>query len=353
MDNGSITKGVEKMIETEMRTTKPGRFLLLAVFIIILAFSGWQFLALQYQPVDANDSSIVELRIPDNSSAGQVAALLKQSGLIRNEKAFLTYCSRQGIDTLLKAGLYELTRSQSVPEIAQQISQGKVKGIAVTIPEGYTVSQIGSLLSKENICTEQEWSDTLGLTYDYDFLTTAAEGEKCLEGFLFPDTYFIDDLTSPQNVIEMMLGNFAAVWDKNFAEQAETKQMSVGKTIIIASLIEREALVPEERKRIAGVIYNRLEMGMPLQIDATVLYSLGEHREIVTYKDLEIDSPYNTYHYSGLPPGPIASPGKEAIEAALNPEENNFYYYVAKGDGSHVFTATYAEHLAAKKNASL
>ena len=151
----------------------------------------------------------------------------------------------------------------------------------------------------------------------------------------------------------MMLDNFATVWNKEYAEQVSVKKLSPHNVIVIASLIEREARIPEERMRISGVIYNRLQKGMPLQIDATVLYSLGEHRETVTYKDLEINSPYNTYKNVGLPPGSIASPGRAAIDAAINPEQHSYYYYVAKGDGSHYFSSTYAEHLNAKKKYGL
>jgi len=342
------------MIEPEMRKTNPKIVLLLAAFLVTLAFSGWQILAHQLQPMDPVDSSIIEVRLPEDSSAREVAALLKQNDLIRNEKVFLSYCCQKGMDKQLQAGLYEFNRSQSLPELALQISQGDVKSIAITIPEGYTARQIGELLIKQQLCTPQQWEETIRANYDYDFLTNdVVESDKRLEGFLFPDTYTIDESSSPQNIVKIMLANFSAVWDKEYAAQAAARQMSVRNTIIVASLIEREAQVPEERKTIAGVIYNRLEKGMPLQIDATVLYSLGEHRETVTYKDLEINSPYNTYKKVGLPPGPIASPGKAAIEAALNPEANDYYYYVARGDGSHQFSTTYAEHLEAKKSFGL
>jgi UPF0755 protein len=250
----------------------------------------------------------------------------------------------------LKAGLYDFTRSQSLPELAGQISQGKVKSSTFTVPEGYTVRQIGELLVNKQLCTPQQWSEALQASYNYDFLTPAKSGdEKHLEGFLFPDTYTVEDQTSAQDIINMMLERFSTVWNDEYAATANAKQLSMRNTIIIASLVEREARVADERKTISGVIYNRLQKGMPLQIDATILYSLGVHRDTVTYQDLEINSPYNTYKNVGLPPGPIASPGRAAIDAALNPETNNYYYYVAKGDGSHYFSSTYAEHLAAIK----
>lgn len=338
------------MIETEMkRNVKPKLFLVAAALAAVLALSGWQFLSLQLQPVNPNDNSMIEVRLPESSSASEIAALLAQNGLIRNQKIFLYYCRQKGLDKQLRAGLYELSPSMSLPQVAVQIAQGKVKSKALTVPEGYTVKQIGDLLIKEQICSQQQWQEALLTPGDYAFLPTGfKQADQRLEGFLFPDTYQIDEASSAKDVLNMMLTDFAKVWEQEFAAQAQQRQISVRDTIIIASLIEREAQVPEERQRIAGVIYNRLRTNMPLQIDATIQYSLGQHRETLTYKDLEIESPYNTYKYPGLPAGPIASPGKAAIAAALNPEANEYLYYVAKGDGSHYFSRTYAEHLAAK-----
>jgi UPF0755 protein len=338
------------MIEPEMRRISSKIWLLGLLFVLCLAISGWQIIAHQYLPVAPNETSLVEIRLPENSSARQVAVLLKQNGLIRNETVFLGYLYQKGIEKQLKAGLYVFSKSQSLPELAGQISQGKVKNSSFTVPEGYTVRQIGELLINKQICTGQQWAEALQVKYDYSFLLPGVPmDEKRLEGFLFPDTYTVDDQTSAQDIINIMLQRFDAVWNNEYASIADSQQLKVRDTIIIASLVEREAQVPEERRRIAGVIYNRLKKGMPLQIDATILYSLGEHRDKVTYQDLQINSPYNTYKNVGLPPGPISSPGRAAIEAALNPESNNYYYYVAKGDGTHYFSSTYAEHLEATK----
>lgn len=337
------------MIETEMKTSRPRIFVLLLVLLLVLVVSGWQLFNLQLQPVDRADVTTIDVRLPESSTAGNVAALLSQNGLIRNQKVFLFYCRQQGLDKQLKAGLYELSRSMSVPQLAGKIAEGSVKSRTMTIPEGYTVKQIGDLLVKEKICTQQQWVAALTAVGDYDFLPPrTTTPERRLEGYLYPDTYSIDEASSAQDILSMMLDHFQSQWDEQFAAQAEIKKISVREVVIVASLIEREARVAEERERIAGVIFNRLQTGMPLQIDATIIYSLGEHREMLTYKDLEIDSPYNTYKYAGLPAGPIASPGGSSIAAALAPEANNYFYYVAKGDGSHHFSTTYAEHLAAK-----
>jgi UPF0755 protein len=294
------------------------------------------------------------VRVPENSSARNVAALLKQNGLIRNEKVFLSYLRQKGMDKQLKAGLYSFSKSESLKELAMDISQGKVKNTSFTIPEGYTVKQIGELLVQKQICTQEQWKAALRANYNYDFIgPPTSDNEKRLEGFLFPNTYTIDEGASAQNIISMMLEEFSVIWTKEFAAQAAEKKLSIRDTIIVASLIEREAKIPEERMRISGVIYNRLGKGMPLQLCATVIYSLGVPRETVTYQDLEVNSPYNTYKHTGLPPGPIASPGKASIDAAINPEQNSYYYYFAKGDGSHYFSATYTEHINAQKQYGL
>ncbi|MDD4803099.1 MAG: endolytic transglycosylase MltG [Syntrophomonas sp.] len=346
------------MIEPEMRKTKSiiniKTILILLVVIFAMAYGSWRFINQQYLAVDPNDPSLIEVRIIENSSAHEVAALLYKNGLIRSEKIFLSYCRQKGLDTQLRAGLYNFSKSQSLPELAGQISQGKIKTLSFTIPEGYTVHQIGELLVNKQICTQQQWHEALQDNYDYDFLVSSQSGdEKRFEGYLFPDTYAFGEEISAKDIVTMMLNNFAVVWNRYYADQINAKQLDAREVLIIASLIEREARIPEERKKISGVIYNRLLKGMPLQIDATVLYSLGEHKETVTYKDLEIDSPYNTYKNTGLPPGPIAAPGGAAIEAAINPEQHSYYYYVSKGDNSHHFSSTYAEHLQAKNKYEL
>jgi len=328
------------------RVVKLGLVLLLVV--LVTAAAAWQFAYRQGQPMDPNEQDMIEVRIPQYSTAHSVAAILIEKGLIRDERVFLAYCYWQGHEKDLQAGLYDFSKSQSLAQIIQQLVEGKVKQMALTVPEGYTVRQIGELLVKNGICSPQQWQAALQISYDYPFLQPGLnDPEKRLEGYLYPDTYTIEDQTGAESIINMMLTRFNRVWEDNFKSQAAGRQLHVGRVITVASLIEREAQVADERKRIAGVIYNRLQKGMPLQIDASVIYALGEHREIVTYQDLEIDSPYNTYKHAGLPPGPIASPGLAAIEAAVNPEPHNYYYYVAKGDGSHQFSITYLEHLEA------
>jgi UPF0755 protein len=319
--------------------------LLLVLLFVGLSYAGFQLLSNQYlAPVDADDHQLIEIVIPENSSARQVASILKEKDLISSEKVFLTYSRRKGLDSQLKAGRYTLSRSQSMDQIVSQLATGQISQIKITIPEGYTVQQIGELLVEKKVCTAEEWQEAQLADYPYEFLEGTPNNSKRLEGYLFPDTYAIDDNTTAQQFTGMMLDRFNSLWTKEYEDLCRSRGMTVNQVITIASLIEREARVSEERKTISGVIQNRLKIGMPLQIDATVLYSLGKHQELVSYRDLEVDSPYNTYKNPGLPPGPIASPGIASIDAALNPEKHNYYYYVSKGDGSHYFSKTLSEH---------
>ncbi|NLB89316.1 MAG: endolytic transglycosylase MltG [Syntrophomonadaceae bacterium] len=320
-------------------------FLLALVLLVGLTVTGYNLINGQYEPVDVNDKTIKDIVIPEKSSARQIAKILLENDLIHSERAFLTYCKRYGYDSSLKAGHYQFSRSQSLKEIVEAIAQGRIVTITFTIPEGYTVDQIGNLLISKGICTEDDWEEAINKKYDYPFLRYSDDVRNPLEGFLFPDTYRISENTNAQTIIKLMLNNFESIWQANYAKQAEEANRDVYEVITIAAMIEKEAMVGKERPTIAGVIENRLRIGMPLQIDATVLYALGKHKEKVYNIDSLVDSPYNTYKYNGLPPGPIASPGQAAINAALNPEKHDYYYYVAKGDGSHYFSKTHDEHI--------
>ena len=332
-------------------TEKPNRRRSIFIAILLLAIiagSGWQLFNSQFQPVDANDKTYQDIIIPASSTARQIADILEEKNLIHSQRAFLSYCKKHGYDSSLMAGHYQFSRSQPLADIAEAIATGKVVTISFTIPEGYTAKQIGDLLVKKNIVTRESWDQAVAANYDYTFLKGSPPGEKGLEGFLFPDSYIISEDTSARQILDAMLSHFELLWQQEFAALAKSRGQSINEVVTIASLIEEEARVSNERSIISGVIYNRLQRDMLLQIDATILYCLPKHQEVLYYRDLEVDNPYNTYLYPGLPPGPITNPGKKSIEAALIPDKHNYLYYVSKGDGSHHFSETYAQHLAAK-----
>jgi UPF0755 protein len=332
------------------RTTKRRPVILLILLLLIgAALGGYTFLNRQYAPVDPGDNRPIDVRISANSTARGIAVQLKDKGLIRSERSFLSYCRKEGLDSQLKAGHYIFTRSQSVAEIAGAIARGAVVTQTITIPEGYTVAQIGKLCVEQGICTDAEWEQAVQEEYPFEFLENVSErAENRLEGFLFPDTYVIPEDITAREIIQHMLATFDGIWQKELAAEALQTGLTMNEIVTLASLIEREAQVGAEREVISGVIYNRLERGMLLQIDASVLYCMPNHKATVTYADLEIDNPYNTYKNPGLPPGPIANPGLASLKAAVHPQDHDYLYYVARGDGSHHFSVTYEEHLRAK-----
>jgi UPF0755 protein len=326
----------------------PGLLAVLFILLMVITIMGIKASNQQYLPVDPNNKTPVDIYIPADVGARQVAAILEENQVIRSQKAFLSYCRKEKLDTRLKPGHYMFNRSQTLAQIAHSIAEGQVVKIKVTIPEGYTVKEIGELLVEKRVCSQEAWQEAINAEYPYEFLKKVPANSKYkLEGFLFPDTYYIEEDTTSHEVINMMLQNFAQVWEKDFADQAQAKNMDIYETTILASLIEEEAMHDDERRTISGVIHNRLRDGMYLQLCPTVLYCFDQKKTVLNDADLDIESPYNTYRHPGLPPGPISNPGKASIAAALNPEKNSYYFYVSKGDGSHYFSRTYQEHLQA------
>ena len=302
-------------------------------------------------PLDSASTEQIPVQIQVGSGVSQIATILEENHVIKNHTAFILYCRMHQLDQNLQAGNYRFSPSQSVPEIAEMICEGKIYLNLITIPEGFTVTQIGERLIEAGLVEESAWKEALQKDYDRSYLLSNNSIREPLEGFLFPDTYDLQEDTAPSEMIEQMLNRFDEVWqqvsDEN--EEKNNSPFSLHELVTIASLVERECQVESEQARIAGVIYNRLKRGMPLQIDASVLYALGEHKETVLLSDLKVDSPYNTYLYPGLPPGPIACPGEKALAAALHPEQHEYLYYVATGDGSHAFSTNFNDHLQAQR----
>ncbi|MEA4883445.1 MAG: endolytic transglycosylase MltG [Clostridia bacterium] len=320
------------------------------ILIAILAVGAAAFVELQRPPSSGAVGARVQVAIPDGATASQIAAILQQNGLIRYREGFRIEACMLGKESLLKAGRYEFTVGQSVRSILEAVASGRVVMTRITIPEGSTARQIAHIFAVSGLAQEAE---AMALVNDppkeireaYPFLPY---GES-LEGYLFPDTYEFADGVSPLRIIRAMLAQFqktaGAAFDKaSFHPSA----LSDRDALILASVVEKEAKAPEERSIIAQVFLNRLERGMPLQSCATVQYLLPVPKERLLNTDLEIDSPYNTYINKGLPPGPISNPGLASITAVLTPKPGDYLYFVAAGDGSHIFSRTYEEHLRAK-----
>jgi len=317
--------------------------------IAVLILSGILYISNALSPANPGAVEKVEVNIPKGANSYQIAHLLKQKGLLKNTNAFVYYLRFTGQDSLLKSGNYSLSPSRAVPELVDLLVQGTSDTVIFTVPEGYTVEQISSLLQEKGLIDSDRFDRLIAEgNFSYPFIDRLEELPEVscrLEGYLFPDTYHVGRNITEEEIINSMLNRF---WDEmqhlQFPEKAAAMGLSLKEAITIASMVEKEAKVDEERPVIAGIIFNRLERGMLLQIDATVQYVLQGHRSTIYYEDLEVESPYNTYQVSGLPPGPIGAPGRKSLQAVLEPKDTDYLYYVAKPDGSHAFAKTLQGH---------
>lgn len=278
-----------------------------------------------------------------------VTDILKEHGLIEYKPLFKFYCMISNASNKIAAGSYELTTDYDYRALVKKMNQysGAAVTVEVMFPEGFTMQQIFERLEENKVASVEDLMEAAkNFSYNYSFLDPAELGDaNRLEGYLFPDTYEFYAYMEPSSAINKFLDNYGRRVTDEMEAQAANRGKTMDEIIIIASLIEKEAGNNEERGKIASVIYNRLNAGMPLQIDATVNYITGNNE--IADGDLEIDNPYNTYVYKGLPPGPISNPGLASINAALNPENTGYYYYALDTSTmTHKFSRTYEEHAA-------
>lgn len=288
----------------------------------------------------------IVVNIPPQSSAGQVAQILQQHDIVRSALAFSLLARWQDRDGQIKAGEYKLNNGLSASEILIELVDGRTTVQTFTIPEGFTTAQIADLLAGKGLINRERFYRSVACEdYPYAFIRGLPQDERRLEGYLFPDTYHVTRGISESAIIKLMLDRFAQeIAALDYATLAREAGLTLHQAVTIASLVEREAKIEHEKPLIAGVIHNRLSSSMLLQVDATVQYALGGHKAKIYYKDLEVDSPYNTYRTQGLPPGPIAMPGRTSLLAAVQPVVTGDFYYVARPDGTHAFARTLAEH---------
>lgn len=280
---------------------------------------------------------------------------LEAQGLVRNGDAFGLWLRMKGWDRSLKAGIYALSPHMGAKGIASMLVEGRAQTERVTVPEGFTIRQIAAMLDEREAGSGERFAMMAGkasyFRKEFPWLKDLPEGAS-LEGFLFPDTYVVAPGGGfEKDLIRMMLARFYQVVEPVYNQRTGENGLSMYQTVTMASIVEKEARHPDERPTIAGVFYNRLAQHIPFGSDPTVEYVLQKHQGAngLSLRDVAVDSPYNTYKYAGLPPGPIANPGLASIQAALSPEKTPYLYFVARGDGSHAFTRTYAEHLATQR----
>lgn len=302
--------------------------------------------------LDSENTQTVNVTIPSGSGTIQIGQQLEENSIISSADKFKLWSRIKGYDSQYKAGTYALSPSMDFQTIADIIVGGKVNTVNFTVPEGYTIYQTARVIADSGLGDYDTLVSLIeAADFDYDFLDGAQNNKNKLEGYLFPNTYTIDEGMSEEQIIKVMLDEFEkqplkAITDKKLSSQHNASSgRSINEIITIASIIERECKVDEERKLVASVIYNRLEKGMPLQMCSTVQYVLGKQKEVLTYADTRIESPYNTYTNAGLPPGPICSPGLAAVQAALHPADTDYLYFVLseKLDGTSNFSSDYAQ----------
>lgn len=333
---------------------------LLPAVLGIFAWQGWAWWSWVQSPVlgsslNSKDDKAVQIQIPPGTAAQKIGKDLEAVGLIRSSQAWklwaywLRFQDNQGG---FKAGTYKLSPTQSLPAIAKKIWTGEVIQVSFTIPEGWTLQQMAT------------YFESLGYFKAQDFLDAAAASQipkdkypwlpdnlPHLEGFLYPDTYQLpSDRMTPQQVVQQMLSRFEQVALPLYQQAQNQTNLNLMQWVTLGSIVEKEAVIPTERPRIAGVFTSRLQKGMRLETDPTVEYGLGIRQTVnqpLTLSQVRTPNEYNTYLNPGLPPTPIASPGVESLKAVLYPEKTDFLYFVARYDGSHVFSKTLAEHQAA------
>lgn len=303
-------------------------------------------------PIDTESSEYITVEIPTGSTTGDISNILFSHGLIRNEFVFKILSNKMNYEGKYQAGTYMLGYNMSMKDIMKIIYNGNSQSNSVrfTIPEGYDLRRIADTLEQQGLIDKDAFfNEVTNGDFSYRFLDGLEKSENRLEGFLFPDTYEVYKNATEWDIINKMLARFDQLFVDEYYQKAEDLGFTIKEIITLASIIEREALINDERPIVSSVFHNRLYIDMALQSCATVQYILGEVKPNLTIQDTKIESPYNTYLNKGLPPGPIASPGLASIKAALYPVESDYMYFVAKGDGSHAFAVTYDEFLKYKQ----
>lgn len=313
---------------------------LLVLAVVVLGVEAWR--TVTPAAALAEGSRVVD--IPAHAGVLAIARRLGDGGVVRSPAAFVALGVLRGSARALRAGEYEFTRGTTTLGALRLLESGKVRLHPVLHPEGATVAELARALEPQQLARAE---DVARVAADPVFLRSLGVDGASLEGYVFPDTYYFTKGLTPEQILTRTVQRLRAKLTPEIVAGARERGLSVHELLTLASIIEREAVVREELRLISAVFWNRLKLGMPLQADPTVQYAVGKERRALSRADLATDHPFNTYVRAGLPPGPIASPGLPAIEAALDPAPVNYLYFVARDDHRHRFSATVAEHNAA------
>lgn len=343
---------IEKYLSKRKKKGKKMRWVknifLLVVTVAIL------FLAIEFSGIGKKRDATVE--IPEGIGLRQVAQILKENEFIGNETMFTAYSVLTG--RTYKQGPHYISKTDYASIADALEADTFVETVNVTFYEGIELREIKAILVEKGLCTAEEFDQCADKSlYDYEFLKQIPDRENDLEGYLFPDTYNFSFEEGAQSIINKMLENFDKKVYRPYKQDIENQHLKLDDVVIMASVVEREAADKNELELVSGVFYNRLNKNYgatgKLESCATVQYVLQERKKVLTIADTEIDSPYNTYKYSGLPVGPIASPGLGSIKAAIFPAQTKYLFFVADGNGTHYFAETFAEHQENMRKAGL
>ena len=314
-----------------------GSLLTAGAVLLLLLFS---LLHTVFLSPAGSGSGITVVRIEPGSDLGSIGTALHQAGVIDSPRNFLWTARAAGLERKLRSGDYELDPSWNLPRLLEVLSSGRSRMLSVTFPEGTTMEGVAERLSAAGVTDGQAF---LALARNRDFLAPLGIPGPTAEGFLFPETYLFASSSEPADVMKVMADQFRTVLAELEVE-APLGKRDLLDTVTLASIVEKETSMPEERPLVAAVFLNRLRKGYRLQSDPTVIYGMENFDGNITRRDLETDTPYNTYLIRGLPPGPIANPGRGALWAVLNPAPVEYLYFVSRNDGSHHFSLTLKEH---------
>lgn len=328
------------------------KFVIGILVVVFLMIPIGMYVRFMHTPIGGQKN--IQVKISAGMSSNRIVDLLSQEGLLHNKFFSKLYLKLHGIGNELKSGVYLFNTSMTPTELFNMLKNHQIdlNYVKFTIPEGYSVKQIGNKLLKTGLIKNlQEFIDCVNQDkFEYSFLSELPSDRNYrLEGYLYPATYEFEKGMTIHFITNKMLSRFDEFY-QSIKPELDNKRVNLDNIMNVASMIEAEAKKDKDRELISAVIYNRLKANMKLQIDATVLYALGVHKTVVYLKDLRVDSPYNTYKYTGLPRGPISNPGEKSIMAALNPASVNYLYYIAKSDGTHYFTSSYKKFINYKKS---
>ena len=322
------------------------RILLAGLLLLILgvaAAGAWLYLSVE-RPFKGYEGNETFVEIQAGSGPITMGRALTEAGVVPHVTAFRTAVWVRGAGRRLQAGEYRFERPMTPLEVVDKIARGEVYLQPVTFREGLTIRQMAQIFQERRFGTAQEFITAASRA---DRIRSLDPSARDLEGYLFPDTYTLPRRATAKQLVERMVARFEAALSPEVREQAAARGLTVRQLVTLASLVEKETARREERPLVSAVYSNRLRIGMGLQCDPTVIYALeraGRFDGNLTRDDLRFDSPYNTYRYAGLPPGPIAAPGKASLEAAANPADVPYIYFVSRNDGSHAFASTLEEH---------